>query len=57
MTAEPVFGVLAAALLIGERLTLSGWIGAGLIMVAIQLVLARDGAAAELEAEAISPAH
>ena len=48
---------LAAALLIGERLTISGWIGAALIMVAIQLVLARDGADKEMEAEAISPAH
>ncbi len=57
LTAEPVFGVLAAAVLIGERLTVSGWIGAALIMVAIQLVLARDGAAEEMEAEAISPAH
>jgi drug/metabolite transporter (DMT)-like permease len=57
LTAEPVFGVLAAAVLIGERLTLSGWIGAALIMFAIQLVLARDGASKEKEAEAISPAH
>lgn len=57
LTAEPVFGVLAAAVLIGERLTISGWIGAALIMVAIQLVLARDGAGREMEAEAISPAH
>ncbi len=57
LTAEPVFGVLAAAVLIGERLTISGWVGAALIMAAIQLVLARDDAAVELEAEAISPAH
>lgn len=57
LTAEPVFGVLAAAILIGERLTTSGWIGAALIMIAIQLVLAREDAAAELEVEAISPAH
>lgn len=57
LTAEPVFGVLAAAVLIGERLTISGWVGAALIMAAIQVVLARDDAAVELEAEAISPAH
>ena len=57
LTAEPVFGVLAAAVLIGERLTIGGWIGAALIMMAIQLVLAREGAAEEMEAEAISPAH
>lgn len=57
LTAEPVFGVIAAAVLIGERLTASGWVGAGLIMVAIQLVLGREGAEIELEAEAISPAH
>ncbi len=57
LTAEPVFGVVAAALLIGERLTIGGWVGAGLIMVAIQLVLGRDGATPELEAESISPAH
>lgn len=57
LTAEPVFGVLAAAVLIGERLTTSGWIGAALIMIAIQLVLAREDAHAEAEVEAISPAH
>jgi drug/metabolite transporter (DMT)-like permease len=43
--------------LLGERLTVGGWIGAGLIMIAIQLVLAREGAGEEREAEAISPAH
>lgn len=55
LTAEPVFGVLAAAVLIGERLTINGWVGAALIMGAIYLVLTRDNSPAELEAEAISP--
>lgn len=57
LTAEPVFGVLVAALLLGERLTMSGWIGALLIFGAIQLVITRAEAPHEAEAEAISPAH
>ena len=55
LTAEPVFGVLAAAVLIGERLTINGWVGAALILLAIQLALTRGGSAAEREAEVISP--
>lgn len=57
LTAEPVFGVLVAAALLGERLTISGWVGAALIFAAIQLVITRAEAPHETEAEAISPAH
>ena len=57
LTAEPVFGVLVAAVLLGERLTLSGWVGAVLIFVAIQLVLTRSDSPLEIEAESVSAGH
>ncbi|HJU80798.1 MAG TPA: DMT family transporter [Acidimicrobiia bacterium] len=41
---EPAFAVATAAVVLSERLTVAGWVGAGLIMVAILLVI-RFGAA------------
>ncbi|HKX73906.1 MAG TPA: DMT family transporter [Acidimicrobiia bacterium] len=54
---EPAFGVATAAVVLGERLTTSGWLGAALIIGAIFLVVSRGEEAKELEAEAISAAH
>lgn len=52
---EPAFGVATAAVVLGERLTTAGWIGASLILGAIFLVVTAGG---EMErAEAVSPGH
>jgi hypothetical protein len=42
---------------LGERLTIGGWGGAGLILVAIFVVLTKQKDYASVEAEAVSPAH
>lgn len=57
LTSEPVFGVAAAAILLGERLTIGGWVGAVLILLAIQLVLSKASSADTTEAESVSSAH
>jgi drug/metabolite transporter (DMT)-like permease len=54
---EPAFGVATAAVVLGERLTPSGWLGAALIIGAIYLVITRGEEETEVEAEAVSPAH
>jgi drug/metabolite transporter (DMT)-like permease len=54
---EPAFGVATAAVVLGERLTPSGWLGAALIIAAIYLVITRGEDETEIEAEAVSPAH
>lgn len=54
---EPAFGVATAAVVLGERLTSTGWLGAGLIIGAIYLVVTRGEEAEQLEAEAVSAAH
>lgn len=54
---EPAFGVATAAVVLGERLNASGWLGAALIIGAIFLVVSRGEEAKELEAGAISAAH
>jgi drug/metabolite transporter (DMT)-like permease len=54
---EPAFGVATAAVVLGERLTRAGWLGAVLIIGAIYLVITRGEEATEVEAEAVSPAH
>lgn len=56
LTTEPVFGVAMAALLLGERLTLRGWVGAALILAAIELVVVKGSRPETTEAEAVSPA-
>lgn len=55
LTLEPVFAVAAAAVVLGERLTASGWLGAIVILGAILLVLTRTEDEPVAEAEAISP--
>ncbi len=54
---EPAFGVATAAVVLDERLTAGGWLGAALIVGAIYLVVTRGEEERELEAEAISAAH
>lgn len=55
LTLEPVFAVAAAALVLGERLTPLGWLGAAVILGAITLVLRKVEDDPIVEAEAISP--
>ena len=57
LAAEPAFAVATAWVVLGERLTLEGWVGAGLILVAIFIVVTMQQDPASLEAEAVSPAH
>jgi drug/metabolite transporter (DMT)-like permease len=58
LSLEPVFAAATAALVLGERLTVRGWLGAGLILAGIYVVLAATGEEDELPAaEAITAAH
>ncbi len=57
LAAEPAFAVATAWVVLGERLTLAGWAGAGLILAAILMVITRQPDHASVEAEAVSPAH
>ena len=57
LAAEPAFAVATAWVVLGERLTLPGWAGAGLILLAIYVVVTRQTDLASVEAEAVSPAH
>jgi drug/metabolite transporter (DMT)-like permease len=57
LAAEPAFAVATAWFVLGERLTLAGWAGAGAIIVAIYLVVTKQTDQASLEAEAVTPAH
>jgi drug/metabolite transporter (DMT)-like permease len=53
---EPTFGVATAAVVLGERLTPRGWLGAALIIGAIYLVITNGDEDTETGAEAMSPA-
>lgn len=55
LTLEPVFAVLAAAIVLSERLTPVGWLGAVVILSAIGLVLNKVEDDPIAQAEAISP--
>jgi drug/metabolite transporter (DMT)-like permease len=57
LAAEPAFAVAVAWVVLGERLTLAGWAGAGAIILAIYLVVTKETDQASLEAEAVTPAH
>jgi len=57
LAAEPAFAVATAWIVLNERLTAAGWAGAGLILVAIFIVVTRQTDHASIEAEAVSPAH
>ena len=55
---EPAFAAAFAAWILAERLDTRGWIGAGLILAGIYLVLANTGDRDSLPAaEAVTPAH
>lgn len=57
LAAEPAFGVATAWVVLGERLMLEGWIGAGLIVAAIFIVVTRQRDGTSREAEAVTAAH
>lgn len=57
LSAEPAFGLATAWVVLGERLTLGGWAGAGLIVAAIYVVVTKQRDTASVEAEAVTPAH
>ncbi|MDH3259766.1 MAG: DMT family transporter [Acidimicrobiia bacterium] len=55
---EPAFAAAFGAWLLAERLDTQGWIGAGLILAGIYVVLASTGDRDDLPAaEAVTPAH
>lgn len=55
LTLEPLFGILSASLILGERFSPRGWCGAAVILVAIWIVLSKDFDSPSKEAEAIAP--
>jgi drug/metabolite transporter (DMT)-like permease len=55
LTLEPVFAVAAAGIVLSERLTTAGWLGAIVILGAITLVLTKVDDEPIVQAEAISP--
>lgn len=57
LAAEPAFGVAAGWVVLGERLDISGWVGAALIVSAIYVVITRQRDEASRAAEAITVAH
>jgi drug/metabolite transporter (DMT)-like permease len=57
LSAEPAFGVATAWVVLGERLSLQGWVGAALIVAAIYLVVTRQRDESSRQAEAVTPAH
>jgi drug/metabolite transporter (DMT)-like permease len=57
LSAEPVFGVATAWVVLEERLSFQGWLGAALIVAAIYVVVTRQRDPASQEAEAVTPAH
>ncbi len=57
LAAEPAFAVATAWIVLQERLTPAGWAGAGLILIAIFIVVTKQQDPSSVEAEAVSPAH
>lgn len=57
LAAEPAFGVAAGWVVLGERLTPAGWLGAAFVVIAIYLVVTRQKDQASRDAEAVTPAH
>jgi len=54
LSLEPVFGLMFGAILLGERLDVKGWVGAAIIVAAIQVVLAKEPHEDVLAAEGVS---
>jgi drug/metabolite transporter (DMT)-like permease len=57
LAAEPAFGVATGWVVLDERLTIAGWVGASLIVVAIYLVVTKQRDPASREAESVTVAH
>jgi drug/metabolite transporter (DMT)-like permease len=57
LASESAFAVATAWVVLGERLDLRGWIGAGLIGLAILLAITRGEDDESRRAEALTPAH
>jgi drug/metabolite transporter (DMT)-like permease len=57
LAAEPAFGVATGWVVLDERLTVAGWIGAALIVVAIFVVITNQRDPASREAEGLTVAH
>jgi len=57
LAAEPAFGVSAGWVVLGERLDVTGWVGAALIVSAIFVVITRQRDQASRAAEAVTAAH
>jgi drug/metabolite transporter (DMT)-like permease len=57
LAAEPAFGVATAWVVLDDRLDLAGWVGAGMILIAIVVVIRRQKDPASIQAEAVTPAH
>ncbi len=57
LSAEPAFGVATGWVVLGERLTIQGWLGAALILAAIYIVVTRQRDDSSRRAEAVTPAH
>lgn len=57
LAAEPAFGVATAWVVLGESLDPAGWLGAGMILAAIVVVIKRQKDPASIQAEAVTPAH
>ncbi len=57
LAAEPAFGVATGWMVLGERLDARGWLGAGMIVVAIYVVITRQRDQASRAAEAVTAAH
>ncbi len=57
LSLEPAFGVAAAAVILGERLTFAGWSGAALILAAIYVVVVNGRDTPLVEAEAVTAAR
>lgn len=57
LAAEPAFGVGTAWVVLGDSLGFAGWVGAGLILVAIAVVLVKQKDPTTIQAEAVTAAH
>lgn len=57
LSAEPIFGVAAGWVVLQEHLDAAGWIGAGLIVAAIYVVVTRQRDESSRAAESVTVAH
>lgn len=57
LAGEPVFGVATGWVVLGERLDILGWTGAGLIVAAIYLAVIKQKDESFREVEAVTSAH